>query len=392
MIQFPNNPTNGQLVAMSDGSWFEWNESVWLRVKRSGALPDPPDDGKTYARKDAAWVEAPVLRTALNHNMLVNGSLVVTQEYPINTVLTGNAKHVADQWIVAANGTTTPASYALKADSGDDRYIEFVIPSGTDTTALSLSQKMNPRDLIALDWMNDKINRTCGGVARFDMQAPVGRYGFTLSSPYTAVSYNMPFETQGTGWETIEIAVPSPPLPMLFGPVSLDSAYSEFRISLLASDDGTSTTGWNAIGAVNTDNLTNPTGTIRLKNFGFYPDPFNTGLAPNWEEPYICKVIKDCRQYFFRGNFPLWSASGGSPATSFLAGNMLAPMRTNPSVTLEPGYYLSSCVGPHNPSAFSVTLRQQGLFANGTITVTPSAYGALISSTLSPAMKLNARY
>lgn len=57
MIDFPANPTNGQIFIAPNGVTYVWNGVTWTSQGYGQGISDAPADNKTYGRRNNAWID-----------------------------------------------------------------------------------------------------------------------------------------------------------------------------------------------------------------------------------------------------------------------------------------------------------------------------------------------
>jgi len=155
-ITFPPGPTIGDSYDAPNGVTYTWDGVVW--AAQDGGLTDAPNDGRAYARRNAAWT--PTARAALfiyeeQITLVGDDTLSTTTPRYIVTVPQSALPDVAVQFVITGQGIGTmfASNYGLGAigavpgSAGFGAFIEDGFNSGNWVSLGSLGMAaMNVAD------------------------------------------------------------------------------------------------------------------------------------------------------------------------------------------------------------------------------------------------------
>jgi Collagen triple helix repeat (20 copies) len=317
----PANPADGQLwYKTSTGDTFIWlddgTSQQWVQVNTATFtgegvfVHEAPVDGKTYARKDAGWVEGGGgggAATADARNRIVNGAMQISQENG-NTAGSTNLFYAADQW--------SQYHYAIPANASFQR-VQSVTPKGSlnrlrftvltaDPTTdaaefVHFGQQLEGTVIQDLMWGTANAKAM---VLRFGWKSPAGTYSVYLQNAGMNRTFiaNITISAAQANTDTEQVI----PIP---GATASGTWVTDFQTAVslnfciqcgsnMAAPSGGWKTGLFRGTTANTNGMDTVGNVFELFDVGLYCDPANTGVPPPWQSPDEPTELLRCYRYF----------------------------------------------------------------------------------------------
>jgi len=81
-FDFPSSPTNGQVFTPAGGPTYTYNGYAWVMQGGVGnTVPEAPNDGKSYARRNATWIDIAPPPVAIASSVPADFSLAQVQAF-----------------------------------------------------------------------------------------------------------------------------------------------------------------------------------------------------------------------------------------------------------------------------------------------------------------------
>lgn len=364
-----------------------------------------PPQGPIYK---AASVSPPIWKkksgTALPFNKAVNPVMQVSQQNGDATG-TNTGYYMADQWALnrwlTAGGSVAAQRVAKTTPRGSKYRLRLTV-----TTPASPI----PADNYVYVYQNLEGNRVADfnygtalglyGVVRFGLNAPAGTYSFSLRNSAgncsLVIDAVIPPERALIDTE-FSFVVP----PCDFGTWATDNTAGMLLAFCCAIGTSmiTSQTSWvsgAAIASGNTSNLMATAGNVfELFDVGLHLDPYQTGVAPEFQAPKYEDDLNDCLRYWY----PAYRFDGvvNAATTAYGWNSHYVPMRSSPTFSLVGttlrGYDVSTApnitsIGGYNSNADSGSL----LFtAAGGSLIPGRPFKILVDGTLTNYIAVSAR-
>lgn len=314
----------------STGALYLWyddgNSQQWVMASASPQVID-----NNYSRK-----------TASRKNLLINAALNISQE-------TGNVEGTADNWFAADNFWDNLV--ASGAALGFAR-ITALNPSGSQyrlrlrVTTAKVSLAVGDRIGIwtAIEGFNTQdlgwnTPTPKDAVLTFGFNGPAGTYTASIRN-YTGSNVTHSFIATFTitaaqaFTDTVQVIKVPPPVGMTTW--ATDNTASIYVVISFAcgSTFWAPATGWNSGNFLGVSGMSNGIAAVQafqIWDFGLYPDPDKTGLAPPFEVPDAQTELIKCMRYYertFRYNEQVYTIATAGSLTSRL---WSVPKRTAPT-------------------------------------------------------------
>ena len=318
-INFPASPANGTTITVSN----------------------PYGTGPVYRYSSGAWRRS--LGTALQSNKFVNPSFQINDQNGLADGTNVDTLVMAEQYNmrVITAGQIRGQRLALATPRGGNYRLRFSTTTadaggvaGTDWLALQAYIEGNRM----VDF-NYGTQQAIFSVLRFGVKAPAGTYVLSIRNNAVTRTFLCIFTvTAARANIDTEFSFSIP--PCVDGAWLTDNGvWAWFSWAVDNASGFTGNTGglWLAGNYAGhntmTNNFTTTVGKVfEFFDFGLYPDPLATGVAPEFQVPNIEDVQQDCLRYWakakgFRG--VVVTATQGRVATGFPV-----PMRVGPAIAL----------------------------------------------------------
>lgn len=328
--------------------------NTWWQLQAARGSGDVSGPASSVARNIAVFSDATgksvsdsgvPIRTADKRNILYNPDMAISQENGVN-VLTTNGAYAADGWQFVFSGIT--------AGTVNFRQVGATTPQGSATRVratvvtadatvnagdiLFLAQNIEGNRLFDLRWGNAWASHILGAsqaVAKIGVRGPAGTYTLCLRSAATPFRvYNANF-TISAGEAMTDVY-----RTFVIPPDAIGTTFSygvalglSFHVVLMSGTTWQApNNAWangNLLGTSTTSNFMAVAGqTFDLFDCQFHPDPFATGIVPEWERPDVGDSLITCRRYWQRWTNTVVETNG-------LAQSVTAtiPFRTDPVIS-----------------------------------------------------------
>jgi Collagen triple helix repeat (20 copies) len=353
----PANPQDGQLwFKTSTGDTFIWlddgTSQQWVQVNTATFtgegvfVPEAPVDGKTYARKNAGWVEGGGgSATADRRNRLVNPSIMHSQQNG-ETVPSGQYQnyYLADQWYSThlSSGGATAAKKSTATDLTPNGNPSIGLNVVASASNMSSSDHLQIRQHIEGQRVRDFLWGTAAAkpvVVAFwgkcNTQG-MGSYTLTVRNAVVDRTYIALFTFAAADtWQRFVIPIPGSTTKTW--PTDESFAMS-VGIAMCSGPSYQTAVGWQngqfltATGSTNF--MATSAAAAWFGDFGLYLDPNNTGLAPAWEQPEPISELIACQRYWMKFGGSLIGGYGGAAAQNAFTMQLLpVTMRAVPTIT-----------------------------------------------------------
>lgn len=315
-FNFPSFPTAGQVFRPgNDVPNYVWNGFAWS--KRTG--------------------------TALKYNRVVNSVMQVSQQNvdAASSIAAGLNYYPADQWLVRWSLTGGGTAQTARWTSTESMYRSTPIWAGPSAVQASLgatehgpifTQYIEGFRIADLNWGTIAARSI---VLRFiaHVSAVSGKYFVRLSNGANNRSYVAEFTLVAGQWQEIVLSIPGDTLGEWLNGSGIGIRL-EFTTGI-GSTWSSGVLGWQAGDVYATPggaNLMSALGYFFLAAVGLYADPYNTGLAPEFETPHYEDALQDCQRYWYRCLFTRGIIH--TTTATFVQGIHPVPMRANPAATI----------------------------------------------------------
>jgi rubredoxin len=312
MIDFPTNPTVGQVFNSGVGPIYTWDGIAWSL---------PPVNVKTADRR----------------NRVVNPVMQVSQENGSSVVSTVGAYPV-DQWMITSSGLTMQAAQAaiVSPARAKNTLVQSYGVAKASLAATDYGQIYQPLEGQRVqDFAWGTPAKAIPAVLRFSAYADIaGTYTASVTDPAGNVSFLYPFTLDAVGvWKTFNIPIPA---PISGGTWATDgSAGMLLHFCTACGTTYQGVQGWqtgNKVGLASQANLASVINkNLAIADVGLYADPDNTGIAPPFEVTEYGNDLRDCKRYFFNINSCLIFTSYASAGGLVITTHQFEPMRTTPT-------------------------------------------------------------
>ena len=342
MMDFPANPTSGQIFGSGSGPLYFWDGVAWSVLISQGL-------------------------TANRKNLFANPAIQVSQETG-NVEGTAQGYYAADQWFdsFTASGAAFGFSRVAKVNPSGSQYrLQFRVTTAKAALGASdyvgVLQKIEGFVATDLSWASAGNQKDA--VIQFGFNGPAGTYCICLRNAGTNnCCFNALFTITAAQalidtLQVIKVPAPGPS----FITWAIDNTQSiEFWIAVAC---GTSmiapAVGWQAGGYIGCPGMTNgigAIGTFQIWDIGLHPDPNKTGLPPTFEVPDFTTEQLKCQRYWYTQSFQQagYGAAGGGEYYSLPT---KASMRTQPTII-----YLATTTSNCAPQVLNATTENALVF------------------------------
>lgn len=314
MMNFPDNPTPGQVFN--------------------------PGTGPLYQYDGVAWNLYPVqVKTADARNRIVNPGMRISQEAGQAAIASG---YLADQWNMVGNGLTLQgANQSIWTPARSPNLILHSYQVAKASLAAGdYGQIYQPIEGIRTADFAWGTADAIPAVLRFSLKSEtVGTYTVTINDSGGSYTFLAPAVIDAVNvWKTFTVPVP-PPSGGTWLTTNSASLFVHF-CTAAGSTYGGGVAGWQSGNKLALAAQVNMAATanknIFIGDVGLYADPYNTGIAPPFELPDFVEDLLECQRYFeMVGMTLVTSANGGNPFdnTAFFK----ATKRTAPTLAASAG-------------------------------------------------------
>lgn len=295
MFDFPASPSSGQIFQPSGGPAWQWNGTAWAMA---GAVQQA---------------------TALSKNMVINGGVQFSQEWASNTSYAANGVYFADQWMANYSGPTgsTHLLYAAylpnEVGGGGSGMLQMRGTATPYTTVgatnyVGILQYIEGNQIAQLGW---GTAYAIPAVLSFEANCSVaGTYSVAFRSSNSDRTICFPIVISAgevNTWKKFSFAVPK----ITDGTFPRDNTkglelwfIAMAGINWLNAVPGYWTTS-NSLAVVGQSNLlATANQSLFIRKVALYPDPGNTGVAPEYELPDYATELVKCQRYWEK-SFPM---------------------------------------------------------------------------------------
>jgi hypothetical protein len=326
-FDFPASPTVGAIYSPAGGPSWQWNGTTWIQVTGSTSPPVP--------------------LTALDHNMVINPGIQISQEWATNVSYSGNGVYFADQWITSYNGPTggTHMQYAayLPSDLAAPVGLLQIVGRATAYTSIaagnyaSFAQYLEGTQVAQLAW--GTVNASPAVLAFEAYCSVAGTYSVSMRSSNADRSIAFPITIAAgevSTWKKFTFAVPA----TTSGTFTRDNTYScELRFTVMVGSTlaAPSSGAWLAGNYYGLAGQSNMLATINqsfsVRAVGLYPDPGGTGLAPPFQMPDYASELVKCQRYWQQVSTYYAGATTSTALGFYTYSGYTVPPRAAPSLS-----------------------------------------------------------
>jgi hypothetical protein len=311
MIDFPSNPTVGQVFNSLTGPLYMWDGTTWI-------------------------VTGSQTKTASRRNRIKNPTAQVSQQNG-SAALTAS-DYAADQWATYFGGIVASCKRedAITSPEGSHTGVSMMATTAKGTLAatdyMQFVLPIEGLDISDLLWGTAAAKNIVVRFNAFCEQA--GTFAFALKNAAGDRVYVGSFTVAASVWQTFALAIPGDTT----GTWPTDNTGITFRFAYAAGTTYTAPAmGWQAGNFFSGPGMTNGAAVANKKliitDVGFYADPDKTGTPPAFEAPDYGRDLIDCMRYYEIQPMVLIKGGGASNPTQR---NWGVQKRSTPTLSCTP--------------------------------------------------------